>query len=191
MSKAPLNGHIGKLFFVKTFLKDRNIGALTPTSPYCVKRICGKIDFTRDNVVVEYGPGTGVFTKLLLEKLSPRSKLVLIDTNPQFVSVLKKVEDPRVHVFNESAENIQKVLHQCGEKTADYILSGIPFTFFNKDLKMRIIRNTYGVLSKGGKFLVYQYSAHVKKYLKQSFRTINSDLELFHIPPIFIFEAIH
>jgi phospholipid N-methyltransferase len=189
VSKAPLNGHIGKLFFMKTFLKDRNIAALTPTSPYAVQRILNCMDFTRDIVVVEYGPGTGAFTKVLLEKLSPKSKLVLIDTNPQFVSILKKVEDPRVHVFNESAENILDILKRAGAARADYILSGIPFSFFNKDLKMRIIRNTQKALGRDGRFLVYQYSAHVKKYLKQAFRGVNTHMELFHVPPIVVFEA--
>lgn len=189
MSNHPLNGHIGKLFFLKTFLKDRNIGAVLPSSPYFVKRILSTIDFARDNIVVEYGPGTGVFTKILLDKLSPASTLILIDTNPEFVKLLRKVDDPRVRVFHDSAENIQGILKECGLLNADYIFSGIPFSFFSKDLKMRIINNTRGAIGKTGKFVVYQYSAHVRRYLKQSFRSVNSDFELFHIPPMFVFEA--
>lgn len=189
MSNHPLNGHIGKLFFLKTFLKDRNIGALLPSSPYYVKRILSKIDFAKDNVVVEYGPGTGAFTSVLLDKLSPGSLLILIDTNPEFIRLLKKVNDPRVRVFHDSAENVQKILKECGVAHADYVFSGIPFSFFNKDLKMRIINNTRAAIGKTGKFVVYQYSAHMKRYLKKSFRSVNTEFELFHIPPMFVFEA--
>ena len=185
----PLNGHVGKLFFVKEFFKDLNIAALTPTSAYVVHKVLNRIDFKRDQVVVEYGPGTGVFTKVLIERLSPKSKLILIDTNPEFVSVLRKVEDPRVHVFHDSAENVRSVLERAGEKRADYVISGIPFSFFGEDLKGRIIRDTESVLKGGGKFLVYQYSTHVKRYLKRSFRSVSTGVEIFHIPPIFMFEA--
>jgi phospholipid N-methyltransferase len=55
---------------------------------------------------------------------------------------------------------------------------------------MRIIENTYDSLAKGGKFLVYQYSNHVKKYLSQYFQSINSTFEILNIPTLFIFEAV-
>jgi phospholipid N-methyltransferase len=185
----PLNGHIGKLFFVKTFLKDHNIAALTPTSEYAVKKILGRFDWSRDRVVMEYGPGTGVFTKGLLERMTPGSKLILIDTNPEFVSLLRRVQDPRMRVFQDSAENIRRILSDCGEAHADYILSGIPFSFFQEDQKMGIVRDTRRALAPGGRFVVYQYSPHIRKYLRRCFPSVSTELELFHVPPLFVFEA--
>lgn len=174
----------------RNFLRDKNVGAITASSPFGVRKVCNKIDFDKRNVIVEYGPGTGVFTKFILKKMNPQSKLILIETNKHFIDELKKIKDSRVRICNDSAENVEEVLRQCNEKTADYIISGIPFSFFDEALKKRIINNTHRALSKGGKCLIYQYSYHVKKYLQEYFDVIHHDFELLNILPLFILEAI-
>jgi len=176
--------------FFKNFLGDRNVASVMPSSLFAVRRVCNKIDFDKKVTVVEYGAGSGVFSRFILEKMNPQSKLILIETNKNFVSSLREINDPRVLVFNDSAENVGKILDECNLKDVDYVVSGIPFSFLDKDLKARIIRGTHDSLSTGGKFLVYQFSNHVRKHLKQSFNKTNTSFELFNIPPLFIFESI-
>lgn len=177
--------------FFKNFLKDKYIASVAPSSSFAVRRICNKIDLKKKKIIVEYGPGTGVFTKFILKKINYQSKLILIERNKDFVSMLKKIKDPRVFVFNDSAENVKRILKECKENTVDYIISGIPFSLIREDKKKKIIKNTKEVLAEHGKFLVYQFSSHVKKYLQYYFRVVNSDFELFNIPPLFIFEALN
>ena len=55
--------------FVKTLFKDIMVGAVTPTSSFAVKNVCRKIDPAKARVIVEYGPGTGVFTQFLLDTI--------------------------------------------------------------------------------------------------------------------------
>ncbi len=178
------------LFFLKNFFKDKNIAALTPTFMTGVKKVCEKIDFSKDSVFVEYGPGDGVFTHFLLEKMTPNSKLIGIDTNKDFVEFLRKIGDPRLHVVHDTAENIQKILADCNVPAADYVLSGIPFTFFTPALREEVVHKTWNSLSIGGKFLVYQYSPLMLKELQKYFKTSHLDTLLLHIPPLFIMEAI-
>lgn len=176
--------------FLKLFLKDHNIGAVAVSSPMVVACVCSKIDFSQDIVIVEYGPGTGVFTKFLLAHLTPQSKLIAIDMNPDCVSLIKQLNDPRLFVFHDSAENIKPILAKCGLDKADYVLSGIPFSFIPPDLKSRIVEDTWQTLVPGGKFLVYQYSYHMMKFLKRCFSKIHRDLTVWNLPPTFIMEAI-
>ena len=143
-------------YLFKNFLKDKHIGSIVSSSKFAVNRVCNKLDFAGKKVIVEYGPGTGVFTKILLERMSPDSKLILIETNKDMISVLKRIEDPRVFIFNDTAENVEDILLQCGEETADYVISGIPFSFINKEKKHEILGNTRKVLSNNGRFLVPQ-----------------------------------
>ncbi len=171
------------------FLKDKNVASVTPTSSFGIRRVCRKIDFSKRNVIVEYGPGTGAFTRYLLKNMSPDSKLILIETNRHFVSILKTIADPRLYVFNDSAENIKSILKECGEQSADYILSGIPFSLLSEEVKTQILRNTRDVLSEEGTFLVYQCLNHISKYLKQYFNYVNFEIELRNLPPLFIFVA--
>jgi len=177
------------LFFLREYLKDKNIASVIPSSPSTVKKVCSKIDFSKKNVIVEYGPGTGVFTRHLLERMNPESKLILIETNRNFVSLLRNIDDPRVFVFNDSAANIKKILKLCNEDNADYIISGIPFSYLNDSLKSDIIGKSKDVLSEDGKFLVYQFVNGIKKNLEQYFEFVQTDFSLFNIPPLHIFEA--
>lgn len=178
-------------FFLKMFFKDKKgIGALAASSKMVVARVCSKINFARDIVVVEYGPGTGVFTKFLLAHLSPKSKLIAIDMNPEFIGFLQQFNDPRLMVIHDSAVNVQQILNKFGLAQADYVLSGIPCSLLPPDIKSQIVSDTWKVLVPGGKFLVYQYSYHMMQFLKQHFKQINKDVSVWNLPPTFIMEAI-
>ena len=176
-------------FFFKNFLRDLQVGAILPSSKYSIRRICKKIDSKKDNVIVEYGPGTGVFIKEILKKMTANSKLILIEKNEHFFNELKKIKDDRIYLFNDCAENVLDILNSCGESHADYIISGIPFSLMKSSQKTQIIHNTNLALAHGGRFLIYQYSNHVKKYLKP-FSEIHTNYEILNVPPAFIYEAV-
>ena len=183
------------LVYIMNFIRDKNVASITPTSSVGVKKVCSKIDFNQNNLIVEYGPGTGVFSKYLLKRMREDSRLILIERNRNFNSILKKkISDPRVVLVHDSAENVLQTLRMCKESEADYILSGIPFSFLDPELKHKILYNTHRALKKGGKFLVYQTcfqtNNHLKVHLQQYFPVVNSKYELGNIPPLRTYEAI-
>jgi phospholipid N-methyltransferase len=180
---------MSKTAVFKNLLKDIRVASVLPTSSFSVKKLCRRIDPGKARVVVEYGPGTGPFTEHLLEKMPAESKLILIETNRNFCDMLERVDDGRVRVFHDSAENVKKILRDCGEERADYVISGIPFTLIKEPVKGRIIEDTREILSGNGRLLLYQHSGHMKKYLARHFATVETDRALFNIPPLFIFEA--
>lgn len=181
------------LAYIKNFIKDRNVASVTPSSPFLVRRVCRRMDFggTR-RVVVEYGPGTGVFSRRIVKMMGPDDRLLLIETNRNFVEALRPLaRDPRVEVFHEKAQHVKEVLQRAGEPDgADYILSGIPFSFFDDAERHALIRTTRQALKPGGKFLVYQHYNHMEKPLRQHFGRVEKDFELLNLPPIHIQSAI-
>ena len=186
---------MGTLAYIRNFMTDRYIASVTPTSIYAVRRVCRKIDFAGPRVLVEFGPGTGVFTKYLLEKTGPEARLILIERNPNFVEVLRaKFPDPRVSVVNDSAANVLAILQERGGLPADCILSGIPFSFFPPELRTRIISGSHAALRPGGKFLAYQtfYQApsHLRDPLEAHFGPIHVEYEMVNLPPVGIYEAV-
>ncbi len=181
--------------YIMNFIRDKNVASITPTSTVGVKKVCSKIDFSHSDLIVEYGPGTGVFSKYLLGQMGEESRLILIERNRHFNSFLKrKISDPRVVLVQDSCENVLDTLRKCKESEADYIISGIPFAFLDHDLKHRILYNTHRALKKGGKFLAYQTcfqtNNHLKNHLKQYFPIVRSKYELANIPPMRTYEAI-
>ncbi len=176
--------------YVKNFLFDKDIASIAPSSKFSVKKLCKKIDFKKKNVIVEYGPATGVFTFPILKKMTKDSKLIAIEKNKNFAKELRKVKDSRLVIEEECAQNVNKVLLKHGENNADYILSGIPISFFNKKEKENLMKKTYESLKPEGKFLVYQFNKQCEKYLEKQFDHVKKDFEILNIPPLSIFEAI-
>ena len=152
--------------FLKTFLKDKNVAALTPTSSLTIKKICSNIDFSKDLIIVEYGPGTGVCTKAILKQLSANSKLITIETNKDFISYLNTIKDSRLINIKGSAQDVLKILNSEGISQVDYVVSSIPFTFFSSSERASLVSSTHRIIKPGGSFIVYQYSPLMKKYLK-------------------------
>lgn len=179
-----------RINFLRSFINDKNIASVTPSSQFSVKKLCRKIDFSKDNVIVEYGPGNGVFTRYLLSKMTKRSTLIAIETNMDFVKRLKKIKAPQLKVVHDSAENVQRILHEHGHHNADYVIAGIPFSYLEEHTKQKILYNTKQALSPRGKFLIYQFLYSLKKNLKEEFKTIHQDFEFRNVPPLFIFEAV-
>lgn len=181
--------------YLKNVIKDKHIASITPTSTYGVKKVCCKIDFSRRNVIVEYGPATGVFSTYLLQQLTEHSKLVLIETNNNFVSILrKKIKDPRVKIVHDSAEYVSKIIKDCAVEQADYIISGIPFTFMNEETRKLIVQQTYKALKKGGKFLPYQTffqkDRHLKNFMEKYFNKVTDEYCFLNAPPMRIYEGV-
>jgi len=54
---------MGTLTYITTLIKDPAVASVTPSSHFAVQRVCSFIDFRRAALVVEYGPGLGVFTQ--------------------------------------------------------------------------------------------------------------------------------
>ncbi len=185
---------IETLTYVKNFLRDRQVASITPTSQFGVRGLCGTIDFKQTRVIVEYGPGTGVFTHYLLRNMRSDSKLIAIERNRDFGSFLKQtIHDPRIKIFNDSAENVIDTLSACKESAADYVISGIPFMWIPDDVKDKIIESTYKALKPGGKFLVYQtclqLDCHLKVHLEHVFGPVHARYEIRNFPPLRLYEA--
>jgi phosphatidylethanolamine/phosphatidyl-N-methylethanolamine N-methyltransferase len=183
------------LLYIKNLIRDKDIASITPTSAYGVRKVCSKIDWSKDNVFVEYGPATGVFTSFIKDKMTKGSKIVLIERNGEFVSVLrKKYADDRVKIYHDSAENVKDIVYQHSTEGADYVLSGIPFSFFDDPMRRRIVKETYTVLKNKGKFLPYQtffqQDKHLLDHMSDIFPTVKDEFFLLNLPPMRIYEAV-
>lgn len=181
--------------FLAAAVRDRNVGALMPTTLPSVRQICSDIDRTRPVVVVEYGPGTGVFTRHLLKTLHPRSTVIAIELNKVFAKRLRtyarrrRVRQPRLVVVHDDAAKILEILRRCGHEQADYVLSGIPFSFLPPELRQRIVAATHRALSPTGSFIVYQYTFAMRNLLREQFAEVEAGITLLNFPPLRIMRA--
>ena len=132
----------------------------------------------------------GAITKAILKHLPPDGKLVALEINPQFISKLKKIADPRLIVLDADVIEVSKNLKGLGLPKIDFVVSGIPFSLLDKKHREMIVRNTYHSLAESGRFVVYQFSLLMLPTLKHVFnKKIPWSLEIRNIIPYFIMVA--
>ena len=178
----------GLLFARNFFRHPRMLGSIVPSSRFLIKQLLEPIDWKRARVIVEYGPGVGGITAEVLRRMRADAALIAIEMNPDFVSYLRdSISDPRLHVVEGSAVSVDEILRRFGYRSADYIISGIPFSTIPAPLRERILHKTRDVLEPGGAFLVYQFSTRVLEDLKRIFGYVGRKFEPLNLLPAHLF----
>lgn len=175
--------------FLQSFLRDwRTIGSVTPSSQYLVRAMLERVDFGRMKRVVEYGPGTGVFTTEIMRRLAPDGQLLTLDTEEHFITDLRqRIPDPRLVAVRGSAALIERHIAALGWDGADVIISGIPYTAMPASLRVGILQASARALAPQGLFTAYQYSPYIRPLLGQIYRTVETRWVPRNLPPAFFF----
>lgn len=180
-----------KQHFLKQFLKDKKrIGAVSPSSRFLAKKMLDNIDFSK-KVFVELGPGTGVFTRKIVDHILPDATLFVFELHLPFYEKLKEEfgDDQRVILINDSAERIKDYLKEHHFECADVVLSSLPLANFNSELTDAILKNVHESLCKGGVYRQFQYSLRCKKQIRNQFENIKITFTSRNLPPAFVYSC--
>lgn len=180
-----------QLQFLKGFLKHPvMVGSIIPSSKVLIDKMLAPVDWASCKLFVEYGPGVGTFTQHILDRLAPDATLLTIDTNADFTAYLDaKFTDGRLEAVTGSAADVRKIIADRGFESADYILSGLPFSTLPPGVGPKIAEETQAALRPGGAFLVYQFSPKVRDFIAPHFDRIDKGFEWRNIPPATLFWA--
>lgn len=175
--------------FISQFFKNKKmIGSMVPSSRFLAKKMLQHIDFKRSKVIIELGPGTGVFTDRLLELMEPDCTLLIFELNDNFYHQLSdRIKDSRVQLIHDSAERLSDYLKRFNLEQADVIVSSLPLANFPKSLRENILNVSQDVLTENGKFVQFQYSLQSKKAISSKFGRVKIDFTPFNFPPAFIY----
>ena len=102
--------------------------------------------------MLELGPGTGVFTKALLQRGIPEEKLVLIEQSRSFAHALQ-LNYPKASVIQGDAVEIRKYLTALGIEQVEEVVSGIPLVSLGIATRKAICDESLSVLKEGGSFV--------------------------------------
>jgi len=174
-----------RLAFLQGFLKYPHlVGSVIPSSRFLERRLieCSNIEGAR--LVVELGPGTGGTTRAMMRSLPWESRLLAIEINPQFASLLKSEENSRLIVYHGSAEHIGDALAGNGLPLPDVVVSGIPFSTMPLSEGRRIISAVWDSLAPGGQFVAYQFRDRVASLGRELLGDPQVDVEYLNVPPM-------
>ncbi len=177
--------------YVKVFMDDPAVAAVTPSSKYLVERTVKAMNLKDAKIVVEYGAAQGVMTKKILEHMRPDARLLAIEFNKELYQELAaNVKDPRLTTLQGDVREIDKILKAHGLPGADVIVSGVPFAFFSGRGRHELLTKTSELLLPGGRFVAYQVTTHLIPLLPDYFSAVDTQFEVRNIPPHFVFTAL-
>lgn len=176
--------------FIKQFFKDKKmVGAVSPSSKFLGEKMLVNVDFSKEKTIVELGPGTGVFTDLIISRLAPDAKLLVFELNDNFFHSLNdRITDERVQIIHDSAEHINKYLES--DQKADVIISSLPLMVFSQELREDVVNESYDCLKSGGQYIQFQYSTQSKKILQSKYKDVSIKFTVKNLPPAFVYTCL-
>lgn len=164
----------------------KTVGTITRSSPYLCKQMIRHVNFDRARVLVELGAGDGVITRHILNQMDSDCKLFVFEVNDHFCKILRTIDDKRLIVIEDSAENLDKHLQKHGFTEVDHIISAIPFVVVPDNVSYGILGQCKSLLKHGGKFIQVNYSLLKKRMYIRVFGNVTVGFVPFNFPPAFI-----
>jgi len=174
------------------------VGAIAPSSRWLADRMTENMGLPDARTVVELGPGTGVFTRAIIDRVAPGALVMAVEIDPAMAEVLID-RFPRAHVVKDSAEHLDRHLAAAGRSEADVILSGLPWASFSRDRQERLLAAVLKVLRPGGRFATFAYipaawlsssGRRFRKLLESSFSSVATTPVVWrNLPPAFVYRC--
>ena len=165
------------LSFISEFLKyPREIGTFTQSSRVLAKKIAREINGSTE--VVEFGPGIGAVTVEILRQLPENGRLTCFEINPKFCGYLEKIDDPRLRVINDDANNCKQYIDDL-----ECVISGLPLTLLGKSKIEKIL----GIICKSKSYIQLQYTPFLGKRMRNYFFEVRLIFVPLNLPPAFVY----
>lgn len=156
-ARRPLKPKAEKVTFLGAFLsKPGMIGAIAPSSRHLARRIVSELDLTGARAVAEFGPGTGVISDALIPAIPAGCIYFAVELNPALARAFRQ-RHPGAKLYEDSAANIRALCDKEGIDKLDYIVSGLPWASFSRDLQVSILDAVGTVLKPGGELVTFGY----------------------------------
>jgi phosphatidylethanolamine/phosphatidyl-N-methylethanolamine N-methyltransferase len=163
----------------------RETGALVPSGKRLARTMAGAIGHVGpDDVIVELGPGTGVFTQELLKNF-PLNRVVAVEFNHAFVTRLQTTM-PAATVIEGCASRLPELLAGTGVPVGKVaaVISGLPLLSLDRKLSESVIRAIATVLRPGGRYVQFTYSRRAwRKFDVPGFRPEPHHRVWLNVPP--------
>ncbi len=130
------------------------VAAIAPSGPALARAITAEIS-AASMPVIEFGPGTGVFTQAILDAGVTPDQLIMIEAGADFAALLRK-RFPAVRIVEGSAGALHDV-PLFGAGTVGAVVSGLPILSMPKPVVLAILGTAFSELRPDGAMYQFTY----------------------------------
>jgi phosphatidylethanolamine/phosphatidyl-N-methylethanolamine N-methyltransferase len=140
--------------FFRSWMQDPfHVASIVPSSRWLAKLMATGLE--PGARVVELGAGTGTLTEAILDRGVRPEDVYLVEQHGAFVDVLRQ-RFPGATVVQTDAAAVSAELGEL-RGTVDYVISGLPILWFNKEKKAQILREAFTLLRPAGRYHQFTY----------------------------------
>jgi phosphatidylethanolamine/phosphatidyl-N-methylethanolamine N-methyltransferase len=146
------------LFFRQWVRAPLSTASVVPSSRFLAEKMIAEVPKDARQVI-ELGAGTGVFTKLLVQRGAPLDQVMVVELNPVMAETLT-TDFPSVHVINGDATHLREIIEQSSNFTpgqVDAVVSGLGFLNMPNAIVQSIVAAAFEVLAPGAPFVQFTY----------------------------------
>jgi phospholipid N-methyltransferase len=177
-----------RLKFLSEFIRSPlQVGSPIATSRRTIKLLLARVVWSEVRLFLEYGPGTGEFTRYILTRAPADARLVAIESDEGLADHLARMSDRRLTVCKASANQTRAIVGRRAAGEVDYILTGIPFSSLDENHRDQIVRDASILLKPTGEFLVYQVRRSIEHQLHAHFFEVRRRRVWMNLPPYHLY----
>lgn len=156
------------------------------------------VDWSTVNNVVEFGPGTGVFTEGIVDRLKEDAKFFAIERSPELAAITRK-RCPSVTVYEDSVVNVVSLCEREAMDKIDVVICGLPWASFSESLQSEILDAMLEMLPEEGQFATFAYWQGVvlpagrrfSRRLRRTFSRVERSHTVWkNLPPAFVYRCV-
>jgi phospholipid N-methyltransferase len=175
-------------FFLQWLSAPLRVGAIAPSSLQLAKVMTAEIS-AENAPVIELGPGSGVFTRALIERGIPQTRLALVEQSEAFAGQLT-AQFPRARVLCIDATQLEARTAIRGER-AGAVVSGLPLLLMPAPTVATILERAFECLRPEGAFYQFTYgprSPVSRRVLDRlGLAAVRVGMVLGNFPPAFVY----
>jgi phosphatidylethanolamine/phosphatidyl-N-methylethanolamine N-methyltransferase len=182
--------------FFRQFLRSpKTVGAVLPSSRALADVMLAPIDFASARAIVEFGPGTGAFTREIARRLAADCRYLGIELNPHFVHELRR-QFPRLSFVHGSVADLTAILADHRIDGVDAIVCGLPWATLPLSLQETVFGAMRAALKPAALFVAFGYlqglvlpgARALRRRLRREFAEVRQTSPVWgNVPPAFAY----
>jgi phosphatidylethanolamine/phosphatidyl-N-methylethanolamine N-methyltransferase len=133
------------------------VGAVSPSGRALARAIAAEIDPACPGPVVELGPGTGPVTEALVERGIAPDRLILVEYDPEFCTLLRR-RFPQATVVEGDAYTLADTLADVAKEPLAAVVSCLPLMTRPLNVRVRLLNAAMRLLQPGAPYVQFTYA---------------------------------